>query len=874
MDLEQALAALRAASQAAENGDESAASDARQLARIVQQLQAQPQSESPTGPLAQVNAGIADTIGGLVDFVNPFDNEYWGRVAGGRFQTGSAAEGLTQAMEAANIPVSREDPEGFGQGFWRGTGQAAGAIIPTAAASRALAGAPVVGQFFDDMATGLSTPSGIAAELAAGGVSQGAADEAESRGAPVWLQNSLAVAAPMAALPAIPAAARVASSVMPTMVGARAIRNRLNAAFAPYTESGANAVARNHLQGLAGGPERAQELGRRIQTDPANNPFGLSPAQQTGDPNMLAIERLAADQSPILRERLEGQVSRSTQALTDALSEQGGDFADTRRFFEQNRRTFGETLAERVRQIGEAAQGRLEKLGPRRAESDNGAQMVEELRIARDEQLQEERRLWESVPRGAQVPTANARATAERLLAETARAQQGDIPRVLRDTLTGDNAFSEFETVNEMHGLYSEMRRLARVYRAGQAPNANAARIADAVAEAILQDMGALDASTAIGRQINEARAFSAALHETFDRGAVGRLLRRTVDGDAATDPEVAMGRTIGRQGATAAVASRQIEAAAPSARPFIMDYIQRRFTESAISPTGEFTGAQAHRFIRDNQELLQRYPELREDILGAVGKQEAADLLADRVQQRMQEVSGRGNAAAEFVSGTQQAAVRSILDAQNPQQAARRIFLEARGDSTGQALAGVKGVFVDDLISRAMRVDGGQNVLSGDRLVAALSDGRYRMALRQLFSNEEIERIEQIAQVATSLNAAQGGLPSVGTSLSGTESNQFIEYAVRILGARVGASMGNDAGTSLQAAQMGSQRARDIMRGLTRDRAAQLIADAVEDPELFRALLMDPDSVSFEARALPRILPYLTGTVAAVSADENGEPR
>ena len=53
---------------------------------------------------------------------------------------------------------------------------------------------------------------------------------------------------------------------------------------------------------------------------------------------------------------------------------------------------------------------------------------------------------------------------------------------------------------------------------AGNDQNKNRARIANEVAEAVLKDLGAVDASTEAGRAINQAREFSAQMHETFDR--------------------------------------------------------------------------------------------------------------------------------------------------------------------------------------------------------------------------------------------------------------------------------------------------------------------------------------------------------------------
>lgn len=67
-----------------------------------------------SGPMAQLNAGIAEGVGGLVDFVNPFDAEVWQDTPLG---TGSAKDGIRQGMEALSIPIANDAPEGAGKNF-------------------------------------------------------------------------------------------------------------------------------------------------------------------------------------------------------------------------------------------------------------------------------------------------------------------------------------------------------------------------------------------------------------------------------------------------------------------------------------------------------------------------------------------------------------------------------------------------------------------------------------------------------------------------------------------------------------------------------------------------------------------------------------
>ncbi|MGR3524894.1 MAG: hypothetical protein ACU0CT_02705 [Paracoccaceae bacterium] len=799
--------------------------------------------------MSQLNRGIADSVGGLVDFINPFDA-----------QTGSARTGLTNVMERGGIEVAQGEPQTAGQAFMRGTGEAAGALLPVAGTLQAArTGTGIAANIADDAFRAITTTGGATTEALAGGLSETARFETERRGGGEIAQNVAAVLAPAAAIPGAIAAGQQAARYLPSAVGARQLSRNVAAAVAPYTQSGANEVARRRVQELAGGPERAAELARRIEPE---NEFGLTPAQQTNDPNMLAIEQTAAQQDPNLRARLETRMDQSQAAGRDAVDSMGGNVQDARDFFTTRRREFRTQIDQQAQDAIERADARLARSGPTRSESENSLIVMDEIDKALTSSLAEEKTLWDQVPVTAQVGTYNAKSRAQTILDETPRAQQNDIPRVLRDLLLGEGGFGNAETVREMHGLYSELRRIARSAMAGNDQNKNMARIANNVAEGILADLGAVDGSTAIGRQINEARAYSAALHETYDRGAVGRLLKRTIDGDTAIDPELALNRTVGRSGATAAVATRQLEEATVSPRTTeaVTDYIRDRFTRSAVSATGEFTKGSAAKFMRDNAELMKRYPELRGELDAAVRQRESADAFAARIETRVRALDdARRSATAAFLGGPPDRAIRAVLDAKVPAQAARRLANEASKDPSGQALAGVKAAFSDYLI---------QGQFTGRQLQDRLDESKFRSALSQVFNPGEIARLQRIATEMAKLDAARATAPSIGSNLSGAKPAKVIEYLARVVAARQGAQFGGGGGASLQTAQMASARARDFMNSIVSDKASELLARAVEDPELFRSLMMDMGSVSLEKVGIPRILPYLIGTGAAVAAE------
>lgn len=846
--------AITAMERAHAKGDIAAA---RKMAALARSLQGQDRSQGP-GPvqnfMGHVNAGIAGSLGGLVDLVNPLDD--FGI-------TGSAESGMRKGMKAIGAAVAEGEPQTAVEGFARGIGEATAVAVPAAKGLQAMGRAGgQIGQFADDAFRGLASAPGLIAEGAAGGASGAAREAVEGAGGPEWMQDTAGVLAPIT-LAGTVAVARNA----PTLAGARFVQRRLATMLAPYTEAGGRVIAQERVQALAGGQTRAAEMAKEVGA----SEFGLTPAQQTNDPNMLALQDLAASQDPALRARLDDRAQRAQQAGRAAVADMGGDPNDARIFFEDRRKAFTTRAAARVEAAINAAEQQIARLGPSRGEADNSVLVTQRIRDALQVSLTEERALWDAVPKDVEVGTDNARLTAARILKETPQAQKADVATVIRDLLGRESGFGDAETVGEMYGLYSELRRVARAAMAGNDQNKNRARIANEVADAILIDLGAVAPGTDdVGRAINEARAFSAALHETFDRGAVGKILKRTLDGDTEIEPELALGATVGRMGVAGAVADRQIRAADPATADPISDYLMGQFEKATIAATGEFTRGSARRFIRDNDYLLRQYPELRDDIAAAVNAKESADAFAERVSRRIAQVQdARRSAGAAFMNEAPEASVRRIVQSTRPGETAQALAAEARKDKTGAALAGVKGAFVDFLIGRARGVAGGSETFSGDAILASMTDPRMRSALGKIFSAQEMRRLNYIATQMAKIEAPRSGAAAnVGQSLSGAAPNKIIEFIARIAAARHGAALGGGSGGSIQTAGMASERIRAALQNLTADKASQIIADAIEDPELFRDLLVGIKSPKIEDRVLPKIVPYLIGGAAA-SAQE-----
>jgi hypothetical protein len=154
-----------------------------------------------------------------------------------------------------------------------------------------------------------------------------------------------------------------------------------------------------------------------------------------------------------------------------------------------------------------------------------------------------------------------------------------------------------------------------------------------------------------------------------------------------------------------------------------------------------------------------------------------------------------------------------------------------------------------------------------------ALNDPKQAGALNAVFGQDEIQRLRQIATEFTALERARGGLPSVGQPMEDLP-NKVIEIVGRIAAARVGAATGGQGmAGSLQSAQIMSGRMRDFLRRITNDRASVLLAEAVNDPELFASLMSPARSIAQQEQAARRLQAWIAGPAGrAVFGEEQEE--
>lgn len=816
------------------------------------------------GALPFVNRAIASMIGAPVDLAN-LVLKYAGapvseRPIGGSASIESGLARLGRATGAPMVPEVGAVPETAEEYIGRGVGEAAGMLIPGYGAARLAASSarPLLSRVGQTVAQApvVAPIATLGGEMAAGAgagagryIAETANPETPYAGQVGELVGGLT-----------PGLAALALRYGPTGLAARAVGRAQEVQADPTRAPG-------RLQSLTADPEAAA---RAAETPSIAD---LTPAQRTQEPRLLALERAVAQADPALEKTLRERADAAQATLLEEARALGGDPTQTRAFLETRRDRLNAALQTRTEQAQARANERIAALEPTSTAEDASRIVREEFDKAYEAMRLQENELWRSIPQDVQVDTTPLFRRFEELVANTPRTQQQDIPEYARRFLGQDSnqKLGGMETPAELQGFRSELLAIER--RALDAGDRNQARMARELAKATLDTMNSMPD---IGGPYAVARDFSRRLNETFREGPAGVLVDTT--GGAPTIPaEMTLPRLIGSGGVRGGVAERALRAAtdeSPEAQAAIQDYLTRDLRNRAVTAEGRLKPEAAEAWMRRNEALLGQYPQIRESLTAALQAQtraESVEASQTAISRRLE--TPRETAIARFLEGNPNDAVKRIFAADNPVEVATSLRRSASRDESGAALAGLRGAFVDNILTRARQTDPDGEVFRGSVILETLRNPQQRAALEAVFTPEELNRLQQIGTEFTALERARGSLPDIG-GVTVSAPGRMIDTLARVGGAKFGSYMSRitGGGGNIQTPGIMSERFRAFVGGLSEDRATKLLSRAVTDPELFATLMRDSRTSGQQDQVVRSLQGWLAGPAGRALFEEESE--
>jgi len=572
----------------------------------------------------------------------------------------------------------------------------------------------------------------------------------------------------------------------------------------------------------------------------------LPPVVQSGEKRLVALYKGLAGLDPVVDAESVEKMSRSIVTLESEMRKFGYGSPEVLADVTKKRVAAIELgMDKRISRAMSNAQQALDKLPVAQRPTQESVIVRAELDKLADAEYAKVEAMWGNVKKDTRVGTDNARKAYASILDDLSSAEKVDVPAELnRNPITAKKGSSAPSNVREMQGLRAKMLEVARIAR--KEGKWNKARIAGDVADAILVDFEAAAAANA--PDIVELKAALAATRHyktRFESGIVGDIRGWGKDGAPSIDPTLTLKKSIGRMGIEGAVDLDKV-VVTPEARAATERYLGRAFTDYALDPGGTVSPVKAGRFVRNNEAILDQFPALRDQMLNTAKSQELATktrALMDARKAKLRDPSA-SSAARLLNAANLDREIESVFKAPNRLSMAGQIVRQASKDKAGVALAGLRSGIVDHMLEKAhvgTYNELGEKTLSGRALLGFMNDEKNMAVLREVFEPAQIERMRKIGRELAKVEIFNI-VPAGKADIEMTDfASSALRMFARVTGARVGGKLGaSSAGGSLQMAQIFSGRAKAFTQWLTKNRAEQLVHDAVisRDPKLLQALL------------------------------------
>ncbi len=609
----------------------------------------------------------------------------------------------------------------------------------------------------------------------------------------------------------------------------------------------------------------------------------LTPAQQAGDVGLLSLEKSVINSSEKLKATADEQITRAVEVIQKTVLEAGKGVptSATVQVLERARSHLVDLMNVRMQIAARVAEEQIAAIGS--GVTRNEANMIVKKVVddVLDDANEQIGQLFDAVPLEVVVPVTGSREFLTALVKKTPLAQREDIPTVALRLLKAkskeaqemDALFAEAEAafgvgekeviapfgsavaVKELQGLRSKLLEEARTARA--AGQFNKARLADDIAEAVLDDMGAArEAVTGeAGAKLRLALDFTADVKDRFNKGTIRKLLKPDRQGGDTIPAPLTLEATIARGGPKAKVELDALTKAMrvknprtgkvmgdePKMRQAVEDFLLDEFQREVL-PQGVIKRTAADTYLGRFQDILDDFPGLRARLRKAIETNDFSVALRKEGQGLPRRLNDpKVTRTAVFLKEPVDDAMKRISKSSEPVEVMKDVIKEAKLDPTGDALLGLKTGYGDFLLSQSRKIAADTlEYNSGRTLKQLLNSGSSSKMAKTLFSKEELKRLDQAAETAVKIEKAIRAKPREGGVLSDAPNMLFLLMA-RVGGVMAGSRLGQILGrATIQLPAMGSELAKGAVVTRTRDPARRLLMDAVQDKDLFQALL-DP---------------------------------
>jgi hypothetical protein len=428
----------------------------------------------------------------------------------------------------------------------------------------------------------------------------------------------------------------------------------------------------------------------------------------------------------------------------------------------------------------------------------------------------------------------------------------------------------KMDTVGDLYGLYSTLGEYAVIARSNK--QFNTARVATELRKAIFED---LDKIPGAGPELQRAKDVSRMVNERFNKGVVGRILSYSREGAEAIDPSLILKKTFkkGQEGKlsfeqlTKAVSRMGADEMAPQTleefqlQAGLHDYIRTRFADFSTSKGGVINPDRAQQFLEDNKQLLDvpEYAPLKAQLESA---KDTADVFRAEVKDLKDLYSHRFGTKGEksfgkFIGASSSNRMKSILSGGNPAGEMKELLdlinkspintFKQAGVNKQEVLQGVKDSIYEYISSFGTK--------SGDfellTVESVLKNPEVKQAIDLVLDPSEIKNVDKFVKELKKFNEYKLTESKVSAANTLAKQSFFTQFAAIGTGLITG-KLASGPG-ALMAVSSGKRTATEVLMNLQKGEVIKILNDAMKDPKLLEALMMNNNTYNRKGFARKR---------------------
>jgi len=574
-----------------------------------------------------------------------------------------------------------------------------------------------------------------------------------------------------------------------------------------------------------------------------------TPASKTLDKHLMALEQAVIEENPALMRQIEGQATdnqaKISRALTDLYDGVGVEEAQKQLKASADAQVM--LLDAHVQKSKSRLEAALTKLAPNTKIDTVNKLAASIINDAASVGEKHQKQLWKGLKSKAPVSSDGLNAIKRSYQKEVAEyLTKSDVPQSIREELGylgkkgaligGDD--SRLNTFDGIKRLRTKIQEQITKDRADG--NFDRARVLNKVQEEILEVMG----KTVDSDELTSAITFSREFNKRFNQGRVGKIRGFSPEGGGRVDPEMTLESTIGSAKQKGEAFARQfndivdvegVKLTSDSPSEIVEEYLRNKM--NIVGQNGRINKSAAAGFLKQNDALMDRYPDVRKQINSAID----ADNNYSKMVEDLSDLKKSGDfkfqgSLVDLPSGGVAKELLNHGDGVTSVAKAMR-QLDAKGQRS------LKGDFI-----RLLR-DQSEGTLhrSGD---SDLVEGKMRKFYKKhksafsiVLSKQEKRRLDLIMNTMGESEFPKKDIPKTKAVMNDIM-GKILEYPARIWGANRGASAGKG-GASIQTASFGAEGAKGVLKTLRPDRANQLMADMVLDEDLYVDMLKYADKIA-----------------------------